>query len=222
MTDAVRYPLVLGTISLCSAAGLALSYSLTRDEIRFQEELKKAQGLAEVFGVELDGTSDERPWKEFKYPDPRKELGGDLSVYELADAATGRGLYAAEGAGQGYSSKVRVVVAVDQGIERSVQAARILRIKVISQLETPGLGSKCEDPEFQRQFWNLPRSMLGLIKNAPYRDPEKPNSDEAHVAAITGATITSNAVVAAIRQALARIRHHIENRPKNGLVPLID
>ena len=45
MSDAVRFPLVLGVISLCSAAGLAVSYSVTRDEIRLQEKLRKARGL---------------------------------------------------------------------------------------------------------------------------------------------------------------------------------
>jgi len=237
MTDAVRYPLVLGVISLCSAAGLALSYSLTRDEIRHQEELKKARGLAEVFGVELDEQKPERPWREFKYPDPNGELGGDFSVYELLlmDTERLRGapgaergmsvligyvptrrLYGAEGKAQGYSSKVAVVVASELAPGKGFDAATTKAVKVVKHLETPGLGSRCTEPEFQRQFRNLPCSLLELIKSAPYRDPEKAESARERPAAITGATITSNAVIGAIRQALARIRYHIENRSAEG------
>ena len=214
MSDAVRFPLVLGVISLCSAAGLAVSYSVTRDEIRLQEKLRKARGLSEVLGVELDEEQLRKgnvPWKQFTCEGRRGDPDPSFAVYELTDPERGP-LYAAEGKAQGYSSKVEVVVAVDQGIEGGMGEARILAIKVVKQLETPGLGSKCTEPEFQGQFQDLPWDLLRLIKAAPYRKPDDAESAKQSVAAITGATITSNAVIAAVKLALDRIAYHIEQR----------
>ena len=219
MSDAVRFPLVLGIITLCSAAGLAVSYTMTRDEIRFQEELKKARGLAAVFGIELDEASlqqpdAERPWKELTHDGRKGDPSGAFVVSEAQDPATGERLYAATGRMQGYSSKVEVVVAVDHAVEKGLGAATIRAIKIVKQLETPGLGSNCTRPDFQQQFSKLPHAMLRLVKGVPFRKPDAAGSAEQPVAALTGATITSNAVIGAVRQALGRIRHHIATRQK--------
>jgi RnfABCDGE-type electron transport complex G subunit len=204
MSDVVRYPLVLGAITLCSAAGLALSYSLTRDEIRYQQQLKKDRGLAEVFGIELDESPGaQRPWRRTTATD---ELGTEFSVFEANDPDSGGRLYAAEGKAQGYSSKVAVVVAVGGAVAERPASARINAVKVVEQLETPGLGSRCTEPEFQRQFRRLLLGRLKLEKNVPPRDPAADGGDERCVAAITGATITSEAVLTAVRQAVERAR----------------
>lgn len=220
MTDTVRFPLVLGMITVCSALGLAVSYRVTYERIRFQEELKKARGLCGVFGVELDEATfrdptAQRPWRQFAYGGLEGKPPKPFVVYRAA--VEGKQLYAAEGRGQGYSSKVQVVVAVEGG--RGAEGPRIEHvkaIKVVKQLETPGLGSKCEDPAFQRQFERLPEDKLDLRPGGDdYRKPDEPGSKETP-AAISGATITSNAVLDAIRQALDRVRHHLARGPHDG------
>jgi len=217
MTEAVRFPLVLGIVTLCSAAGLAVSYTLTRDEIRLQEELKKARGLAAVFGVALDEARLQQPdadlpWQAFAYSDRKGDPDGTFVVSEAIDPATGACLYAGVGRAQGYSSKVEVVVAVDQAVENGLDGATIRAIKIVKQLETPGLGSNCARPEFQRQFTTLPYAMLRLVKGVPFRKPDAEGSEEQPVVALTGATVTSNAVIGAVRQALERVRHHVATR----------
>ena len=217
MSDAVRFPLVLGLISLCSAAGLAVSYTVTRDEIRFQQELTKARGLAAVLGVELDEKAmadpdAPRPWKALDYPGRKGQPEGGFTVYQAADPGTGRAVFAAEGRAQGYSSKVAVVVGAVHSDEAEPTALTVRRVKVVSQLETPGLGSRCTEPGFQRQFDILAASRLKLLKGVPYRDPSQGEAAQHGVAAITGATVTSNAVVRAVRQALSRVGHHIEQQ----------
>ncbi|NQT51502.1 FMN-binding protein [bacterium] len=213
MTDAVRFPLVLGLISLFSAAGLAVSYQATYDRIRYQVELKKARGLSVVLGLPLDESPDaKRPWTEFPYPGTQAEPGVPFVVYEASDPTTGQRLYAAQGSGQGYSSKVRLIVAADQSVEGGPGQAMVKAITVVGQLETPGLGSRCTEPEFQREFEHLPEAFLDLVTGVPYRDPDAAGSDTQKVSAIVGATITSNAVVAAVHEALGRIRHHMQKR----------
>ena len=66
-------------------------------------------------------------------------------------------------------------------------------------METPGLGNRIAEPKFEDQFKGLeitPR--VEYIKN---RKPEKPNQ----IQAITGATISSDAVVKNINNAVARV-----------------
>lgn len=208
MTDTVRYPLVLGLMSLCSAAALAFSYALTRDEIERQRILERNQGLAAVFGMEFDERAAQAPWKE-----------ASPGIFAATDPKSGRALYATQGSARGYSGQVDVIVAVDQTVDTKPDAARIKAIKVVNQSETPGLGSKCQTPEFQDQFADLLLGRLALKRNAPYRKPGTPASDEMDVAAITGATITSDAVIRAVRQAIAHIREQASHEPKAGGQP---
>ena len=215
MTDAVRFPLVLGLISVCSAGALAVSYVVTRDEIRRQERLQKDRGLAEVFGVELKEDDPKRPWSEV--PPPSGQASNNAyAVYAATEPKSSRALYSAEGSARGYSSRISVVVAVDQAIRDKPDAARIRGVKVVSQAETPGLGDKCQAPDFQRQFADLLVGRLDLKKGAPYRQPGSSGGDDQPVAAITGATITSNAVLNAVRQALDRIRQRTAQPPQPG------
>lgn len=201
MTDTVRYPLVLGLIAASSAAALAVSYSLTRDEIQRRQALAKARGLAAVFGVELKDDGSPPPWSE---------LPGDAyTIYAGTDPKTGRALYAAEGSARGYSSRIEVVVAIDQSLKDNPDAARLKAVKVVYQNDTPGLGDKCQAPEFQEQFQDLLLRRLALRKGASYRVPGAQGADDQEIAAITGATVTSNAVLSAVRQAIERIRARV-------------
>ena len=92
---------------------------------------------------------------------------------------------------QGYSSKVEVVVAVDEAIEDGLDGATIQAIKVVKQLETPGLGSNCTRPEFQQQFTALPCAMLRLAKGVPFRKPDDPE----------GADLAAQALAARLAEA---------------------
>ena len=212
MTDAVRYPLVLGIISVASAAVLGVTYSTTREQIKLQAVLNRNRALVAVFGIEVE-SPESPPWTVTEHTDPSSGLG-QFTVFQATDPETGAALYAALGMGQGYSSKVRVMVAVDDAIERGMAEAVVRAVKVVQQLETPGLGSKCRDPGFQAQFGRLPLRLLSIDRSlSGYRDPD--GAGEQKIAAITGATITTNAVVAGIRQAVARVHFHIQ-QPEAG------
>ena len=215
MTDTVRYPLVLGLIALTSAAGLAFSYALTRDEIRRQRELEKDRGLAAVFGIEFDERASERPWRELCSPSEGNGTAGPR-VFAATDAKSGHALYAALGSARGYSSRVEAIVAVDEIIRSKPEAAHIRAVKIVYQGETPGMGDQCQTPAFQAQFDDLLVAHLDIKKDAPYRVAGAPGSEEQEIAAITGATITSNAVIAAVRKAIDRIRERAAQQPNNG------
>ncbi len=96
--------------------------------------------------------------------------------------------YAALSTGSGYGGPITVLVGID--LENTITGVRIMK-----QTETPGLGANAVNPEFYSQFNNITQEEVKLAR------------DGGRIDAITGATITTDAIIDAVRQALAeRIR----------------
>lgn len=88
----------------------------------------------------------------------------------------------------GYGGKVTLMVGI------SKNGDKITGIKVMNHSETPGLGAKSTEPEWQAQFKGKAlKDALAVTK----QDPAKPNE----IKAITAATITSRAVVTGVNAA---------------------
>ncbi len=92
-------------------------------------------------------------------------------------------------AGQGFADTIELIAALD------ARAQTLLGVRVIGQKETPGLGDDITKPDFTGRFANTPATAtLRAVK-----DGEGPGA----IQAITGATISSQAVCAALNQMLA-------------------
>ena len=99
----------------------------------------------------------------------------------------------------GYGSKINLMVGID------AEKATITGIKVLSHSETPGLGARSTEPEWQAQFKGKSlKNDLVVTK----QDPTKDND----IRAITAATITSRAVVTGVNAA----RDHYMKNFANG------
>lgn len=85
--------------------------------------------------------------------------------------------------GKGYSSPIETMAAMRED-------GTITQIKILSQSETPGLGMRVLEPEFTAQFKN--------------------KKDLANVQAITGATISSCAVIDSVRQKAQEIEEMLK------------
>ena len=88
--------------------------------------------------------------------------------------------------GKGYSSTIETMVGM-------AQDGTITAIKILSQNETPGLGAGIVEPAFRRQF--VKRNIQGL----------------AGVQAITGATISSRAVIDSVKKRAEEIKALIKD-----------
>jgi electron transport complex protein RnfG len=88
---------------------------------------------------------------------------------------------------RGYGGTIEIVVGIPS--KGGVRAIRIL-----NQSETPGLGAKAPQPFFSDQFENKEAERLSVVKSSP----SEPNE----IQAISGATITSNAVTDGVNAAL--------------------
>jgi len=86
--------------------------------------------------------------------------------------------------GKGYSSDIQTMAGM-------LKDGEITAIKILSQNETPGLGANIIEPEFSRQFSG--------------------KKDLSQVQAITGATISSKAVIDSVQKKAEEIRELIKN-----------
>ncbi len=89
----------------------------------------------------------------------------------------------------GYGGIIDIMVGIDLDLA-------VLDVKIISHSETAGLGSKAQQPEFTSQFKGGTKDMT-VYKN------KEPSKDE--IIAISGATVTTNAVVNGVKSAIEEI-----------------
>ncbi|MBI5492169.1 MAG: RnfABCDGE type electron transport complex subunit G [Deltaproteobacteria bacterium] len=123
-----------------------------------------------------------------------KTIGQEtFKVYEGLDAnGTPVGL-AFKADGGGFQGNVGVMVGLN------LDYLKLKGIKILDQVETPGLGNRISEPAFEEQFKGIEITpKVEYIKN---RKPEKPNQ----IQAITGATISSSAVVSNINRAVEKV-----------------
>jgi len=202
MNERIKYPIVITLICLVAAAGLAVTFALTKDEIKKSKAKEFDEGL------------------RFVLPKGKTELldkATDVYVAREGEKAVG---YAATGEAQGYSSKIKVIVGVTPEMQ-------IIAMRVLAQQETPGLGEQSRDvpptktiwravadiftgekeegpelfPPFQEQFRGKTWHQLALTKERNSKDV---------ISQLTGATITSQAVVNAVRNAIATIENVVK------------
>ena len=202
MGNFLRLVGALALIALVASFGLSAIYSVTH-EITEQYRLAE-QGQARIEALSCDSEA------VFVKTETDSVLNGRPFEYYTAYAPEDRENplgYSFTAYGSGYSSTIVTVVGVDM-------SGTICGIKITDQQETPGLGSKVQEvasentiwavmsgsavdemgkrPWFQQQFGGTPRTELTVVKSS---------SDDG-ILAITGATISSEAVTRSVREGL--------------------
>ena len=110
--------------------------------------------------------------------------------------------YAFAATGGGFADKITLLVAVDGKMEK------LLGIAVLKTNETPGFGDKMKEPYFKGQFSGCPSPAAGN-KLTVAKTGEMSKVDR-EIIAITGATVTSEAVVKIVNDAVLEMRKKIE------------
>ena len=99
--------------------------------------------------------------------------------------------YAFVASGKGYGGEIEILVGLKD-------PDTIKGIVIISHSETPGLGSRITEPDFGNQFASVPIGDITLSR------------DGGTIDALTGATISSNAAVNAVREAALEMAEFIK------------
>lgn len=131
--------------------------------------------------------------------DPKK-LERVYLGYRSDDQRVGFAMVSAEA---GFQDFVRVIFGYDPTTKQ------LLGMKVLESKETPGLGDKIEkDQAFVSQFAGAQAPLIGVKQGKRSRPRE--------VAMITGATISSKAVIRIINNALQRLGPLVDAYPQEG------
>ena len=113
-----------------------------------------------------------------------------VKAYVSRDSAGARTGAAIVASGPGFQETMELMVGFDPA------TGTIIGIKVLDEKETPGLGDKIEnDPSFLRQFAAHVAPVVGV--------KTKPTDATSQVQTITGATISSRAVIRIVNRAVA-------------------
>jgi len=123
----------------------------------------------------------------------KKIEAGTGIIYQLIDAKNDLIGYTFLAEGQGYQGKIKILAAIDPSLEY------LKGIEIIELIETPGLGAKIQDIPFRKQFNELKVSpSIECLKGDSTRNNQ--------VKAITGATVSSRAVVNILNKRIEELR----------------
>lgn len=103
--------------------------------------------------------------------------------------------------GSGFADKIELVVAVDKNFEK------FAGFDVLASNETPGFGNQIKFDYFRDQFKGTPTEGLKLASSG-----DNTKTDDAEIIAISGATISSEAVVDIISNAITQIKKQIQQK----------
>jgi len=178
MNSSARTVLVLAIIGMLSATLLSYTAQLTEPLIERNRQIALERALSGVLPE----------------ADSFRIVREDLSLYAGFDSSGQNVGYAFVGEGGGYQGIIRVMIGI------SPQWDKLTGLVVLENIETPGLGAKITSEDFLTQFRGL--QVDPQIEYVQNRAPERPNQ----IRAITGATISSRAVVKILNETISRIR----------------
>ncbi|MFA5315451.1 MAG: FMN-binding protein [Candidatus Omnitrophota bacterium] len=180
----IRYAATLAIICLAASGLLSVVYNVTQPKIAAQAKMEEESALKDVY-----------PGAERFEPVAEK---GSVLYYKALNASGELLGYAFKAEKKGYSSTIVTMVGMDtKGI--------IKRIKILSQNETPGLGSRIEEVRQKETFWDVVLKKVKIAqKPRPWFQAQFDGKDyktlDRNVEAITGATISSLAVVVSVEE----------------------
>lgn len=127
-----------------------------------------------------------------------EKVNVDIELYKVFDENKNPIGFAMPYVGNGFQGKIRLIIGITDDFEK------LTGMKVLEQLETPGLGTKIvEDPSHKEEPLWFPNQFIDLVVKPEIIwvkgiAPDEPNEVEA----ITGATISSKAVIKIINDAV--------------------
>lgn len=176
MKDILKLGSILFVICAIAALALGITNNITQPVIEERNIQANNESRKEVLS-EAD---------EFKLIE---SLNNDI-VEEVYEGLKGEEVvgYTIKTLPKGYGGSVEVMVGI-------TSEGKVNGIKIGNHSETPGLGSKAAETPFKNQFNGKDcKNSLNVVKGS--------SSSENDIVAISGATITSNAVTAGVNAAM--------------------
>lgn len=168
---------------VCSTA-LAVVNIFTSPFIMKNNEIKYMSTVLDVFGISYDAEDSDLIISTYKLAIEESEED-DIRLF--TDKSSGR--TAISISGSGFQGSITLIVALDGDI--------ISGFKVVSQVETPGLGARITEDPFQKSF-------IGKRVSDGIKMTRSGNAGISEFDAITGATETSRALERILNRGFSR------------------
>ncbi len=123
-----------------------------------------------------------------------------VEVYKAMSAADECVGWSFNASGSGFADKIELVVAVDAKFEK------IAGFDVLSSSETPGFGDQIKYDYYRNQFKGAPAEQLKLVSIG------EPKKIDSQIVGITGATVSSGAVVDILNIFLGGIKAQMKEK----------
>ncbi len=191
MKNNIRAIVTLTVITIVAGVLLGFIYELTKGPIAYQQDLQKQEACKSVFA----GAETFEPYSGFD----ENAAAGTLNNAGFSPVSIDEVLVAKDAGGKelGYVFNVTTMEGYGGEIKLSmgVTSEGVLNgIEILSIGETAGLGMKADTEEFKSQFSNKAVTQFSYTKSGASADYE--------IDAISGATITTNAMVNAVNAGL--------------------
>jgi electron transport complex protein RnfG len=181
---------------------LVVAYLLTIDSITAHKKQVLADGVREVLRLAPEDRYDELWLKDGKLTKERPAGADDLDRCWLGRGADGAPVgWAVLSEGNGFADTIRLIFGWD------AKTKKILALRVLGSKETPGLGDKIGEQAFSAGFRDHEASTATPLKGV--KVDSTPNAGN-EVDTITGATVSSRAVIRIINAGIARFGPAIE------------
>jgi electron transport complex protein RnfG len=164
------------TLALCFGAALAGMQIAVSERIAQNKLNETLNQIPQIVPAAEEGRQIERGGRTFY-----EALAGGERVGWVIPAS-----------GSGFAGQIEILIGVDPRLEQ------ITGMYVLSQVETPGLGDKIRNPEWRDQFDEKPADPLEVVTTGEAGAKE--------IQAITGATISSEAVTKTVNRAIPAAR----------------
>jgi len=185
MSLSFRMIIVLTSIGLLSGGLLVSVGFLTKERIA----LNKQREIEAAITAVVPGTSSSQKLYEEK----------DFTIYAGKDEGGNLLGFALNTSAAGFQDKIILLVGINADL------TKINSLYVLDQKETPGLGAKITDRESFLVFWeNKDCSGPLKLRKPPVASPEQLSPSEVNT--ISGATVSSEAVLSAVNGSLEKIK----------------
>ncbi len=187
---------IVFTFAVCFVfvAILAVANDLTAEQVRQNQIVAQQRAVLNAMGISYQ--SDEEVLSLFEDVE-QDEIDGTIVYITEKD---GNRIYAMSFRGSGLWGPIVGILAMDSSLEN------IFGIEIISHEETPGLGGRITEDQWKEQFRDrpVPEGSIEVVRGG--------STGDGQVAAITGATGTSNSMERILNNAMQRFRELLGGR----------
>jgi Na+-transporting NADH:ubiquinone oxidoreductase subunit C len=176
-------------ITFFFAVAVSAVRQVSHERINVNERAKITGIILDVLGIERNKDLDAAALLElFENRIQTMTVGAKTLYVSIGESGKAPDGYAFEVSGQGFWGPIYGIAAVD------AKAERMLAVRFYKHTETPGLGARISEKWFSNQFQSLPVTRPG--EESKFFTLKQPGKSRAtnELDAVTGATMTSQAV----------------------------